>query len=95
MVTTTTTLEAAPAAALLEAAEGADLLVVGSRDLGPFSGLLLGSVSHRCVLHAPCSVGPSSTDRHRARPGQLGPGTGPRGQPTGVGRSRVMVPTWV
>ena len=56
VVTTTATLEASPAGGLLEAAEGADLLVVGLRDLGPFSGLLLGSVSHRCVLHAPCSV---------------------------------------
>ncbi len=56
VVTTTGTGEASPAGGLLEAAEGAELLVVGSRDLGPFSGLLLGSVSHKCVLHAPCSV---------------------------------------
>ena len=56
VVTTTAVREASPAAALLEAAEGADLLVVGSRDLGAFSGLLLGSVSHKVVLHAPCSV---------------------------------------
>jgi nucleotide-binding universal stress UspA family protein len=44
------------AAGLVRVAEGADLLVVGSRGHGGFVGLLVGSVSQRCVSHAPCSV---------------------------------------
>lgn len=41
---------------LIERAEGADLLVVGSRGRGGFSGLVLGSVSQQCAQHAPCPV---------------------------------------
>ena len=42
--------------ALLDAAEGADLLVVGSRGRGGWKGLLLGSVSMRCITQSPCPV---------------------------------------
>ena len=42
---------------LAEAAEGADLLVVGSsRGFGGFTDALLGSVGQYCVHHAPCPV---------------------------------------
>jgi nucleotide-binding universal stress UspA family protein len=47
---------AAPAGAILAAAEGADLVVVGSRGRGGFAELVLGSVSHQVVHHATCPV---------------------------------------
>ena len=45
-----------PVPVLLNAAKGASLLVMGSRGLGAFAGLLLGSVSTHCVTHATCPV---------------------------------------
>jgi nucleotide-binding universal stress UspA family protein len=48
--------EGHPAHVLLDEARNADLLVVGSRGLGGFSELLLGSVSHECAQHATCPV---------------------------------------
>ena len=45
-----------PAAAVLEAAKGADLVVVGSRGIGGFTGLLLGSASCQVAHHATCPV---------------------------------------
>ena len=48
--------QGSPADIICQEAEGADLLVVGSRGLGGFRGLLLGSVSQQCAHHAPCPV---------------------------------------
>jgi nucleotide-binding universal stress UspA family protein len=48
--------EGRPAAVLVDESEGADLLVVGSRGHGGFTGLLLGSVSQQCAHHATCPV---------------------------------------
>lgn len=45
-----------PTRALLAAAEGADVLVVGSRGRGGFRGLVLGSTSQKVIHHATCPV---------------------------------------
>ena len=48
--------EASPGDALVEAAEGADLIVVGSHGRGRIASALLGSVSNHVLKHAPCPV---------------------------------------
>ncbi|QNE73380.1 universal stress protein [Streptomyces finlayi] len=45
-----------PTEVLLSEAEGAELLVVGSRGRGGFARALLGSVSQQCAQHATCPV---------------------------------------
>jgi nucleotide-binding universal stress UspA family protein len=51
-----TVVEGHPAPALVDASVGADLLVVGSRGRGEFSGMLLGSVSEYCTHHVSCPI---------------------------------------
>jgi nucleotide-binding universal stress UspA family protein len=48
--------EGPPASVLVEVADDADLLVVGSRGKGGLAGLLLGSISQQVAQHAPCPV---------------------------------------
>nr|WP_205528367.1 universal stress protein [Desertimonas flava] len=48
--------EGPPARSLLEHADHADLVVVGSRGRGGFRSLLFGSVAHRVAEHAACPV---------------------------------------
>lgn len=45
-----------PAEVLLAEAAGAELLVVGSRGLGGFTGLIMGSVTQKLLAHADCPV---------------------------------------
>lgn len=52
----TLAVEGQPAAVLVAAAAGAELLVVGSRGHGSLVGAVLGSVSQQCLHHAPCPV---------------------------------------
>jgi nucleotide-binding universal stress UspA family protein len=51
-----TVLPGSPSVTLVDSAEGADLLVVGSHGRTGLSRLVLGSVAMACVNHAPCPV---------------------------------------
>ena len=57
-------LEGHPAELLVDVAEAAESLVVGSRGHGVFKGMLLGLVSSHGVSHSPCPV---VVVRHRAQ----------------------------
>jgi len=64
---------ASPTAALLDAGEDADLIVVGSRGLGGFGELFLGATSYHTAAHASTPVavirgGPDSEATDAARP---------------------------
>jgi nucleotide-binding universal stress UspA family protein len=48
--------EGHPVDVLVAESGRADLLVVGSRGVGGFKGLLLGSVSQQCAQHSKCPV---------------------------------------
>ncbi len=48
--------EGRAASVMLEAARDADMLIIGSRGHGGFTGLLLGSVSAECAEHSSCPV---------------------------------------
>ena len=48
--------QGAPSPRLIAASAGARMLVVGSRGLGGFTELVLGSVSDQCVRYARCPV---------------------------------------
>lgn len=52
----TEVVQMSPARALIRASRDADLLVIGSRGLGGFRGLLLGSVGQQCSQHAYCPL---------------------------------------
>ncbi|MFJ4167860.1 universal stress protein [Microbacterium sp. NPDC089698] len=56
---------AGPAASvLIKESHGAEMLVLGSRGRGGFTGLLLGSVSSTCSTHAHCPVLVVRHERH-------------------------------
>ncbi|MEU4293386.1 universal stress protein [Kribbella sp. NPDC026596] len=62
-----------PVQALLDGADGAELIVVGSRGRGGFTGMVLGSVSQAVLRHAPCPVAvvhPRQTKVDRPSPAQ-------------------------
>ncbi|RYY45693.1 MAG: universal stress protein [Actinomycetales bacterium] len=56
VLVTTSVVHARPAHAIVAASRHTELVVIGSRGLGGFKGLLLGSVSSQVLQHAHCGV---------------------------------------
>ena len=74
------------AAAILEAAGYAGLVVVGSRGMGGVKGFVLGSVSHQVTHHAPCPtvvIPPADRSTATESPATLRPSTLVSDAPTG------------
>jgi nucleotide-binding universal stress UspA family protein len=68
-------LTSSPARAITEAGSGASMLVVGSRGMGAFTALILGSVSRYAAAHAACPVVVVREQTTAAHP-QVGVGIG-------------------
>jgi nucleotide-binding universal stress UspA family protein len=64
--------EGSARSALLAAAFEAQMLVVGARGLGGVRGMMLGSVSHTLLQHAPCPVGVARVTRTGPPPSHRG-----------------------
>lgn len=62
---------AGPAGALLAASEDAELLVVGNRGHGGFTGLLVGSTAVQVAAHATCPVAVVRPDRSESAGGPI------------------------
>ena len=68
-------LSGAPAQAVVDSGSGALMLVLGSRGVGAFTALVLGSVSRYVASHAPCPV-VVIRDETASAHGQVGVGVG-------------------
>ncbi|MFD8750373.1 universal stress protein [Kitasatospora sp. NPDC059577] len=76
---------------LLDAAEDADLLVLGSRGRGTFARTLLGSVSARCAVYGSCPVVIVRSDRMATAPARAAAGAG-AGAVAGTGAGAGTTP---
>lgn len=77
-------LDRAPAKGLIEVGRDAELLVCGSRGRGGFSGMLVGSVSRKLSLHAPCPLVVVRADPLEAVRDEVVLGIGPKHAPAAI-----------